>query len=254
MESIFNATGLTTWAFSQKNLSSYNQTYVWNNFGPPAIVFTEYVFAAVFADCLSRVRSFRIYNATVSPITSWLVQNYTNVLNDDGLSSILLRGGQQVLLPAFPANQFTRLKTKEHFYGYCYNSSSISDYLAIAVIVTHLVVAVSHTIWILCRRETSGCWDTVAELVALGQNSRPALPMLSNPCVGIKEPRTSAHVARIRVVKTGNGLDDHLELVFEEDTKEGPHRTIIMPSEAVEVSFGSLSHSAVKMGEVYGGL
>lgn len=27
MESIFNATGLTTWAFSQKILSSYNQTY-----------------------------------------------------------------------------------------------------------------------------------------------------------------------------------------------------------------------------------
>lgn len=58
MESIFNATGLTTWAFSQKNLSSYNQTYVWNKFGPPAIVFTEYVLAAMFADGLSRVGSF----------------------------------------------------------------------------------------------------------------------------------------------------------------------------------------------------
>ena len=254
MESIFNATDLTTWAFSQKNLSSYNQTYVWNNLGPSAIIFTEYVLAAVFADGLSRVGSFRIYNTTVSPITSWLVQNYTNVLDDDSLSSILLRGGQQVLLPAFPANQFTRLKTKEHIYGYCYKSSSISDYLAIAVIVTHLVVAVSHTIWILCRRETSGCWDTAAELVALAQNSRPALPMLSNTCAGIKEPRTFAHVARIRVAKTGNGPDDHLELVFEEDTKEGPHHTIIMPSEAVEVSFGSLSHGAVEVGEVYGGL
>lgn len=78
--------------------------------------------------------------------------------------------------------------------------------------------------------------------------------MLSNTCAGIKEPRTFAHVARIRVAKTGNGPDDHLESVFEEDTKEGPHHTIIMPSEAVELSFGSLSHGAVKVGEVYGGL
>ena len=45
-----------------------------------------------------------------------------------------------------------------------------------------------------------------------------------------------------------------MELVFEGDTKEGSLHTIIMPSEAVEVSFGSLSHGAVKVGEVYGGL
>ena len=130
----------------------------------------------------------------MSPITSWVVQNYTNVLNDDSLSSILLRGGQQVLLPAFPANQFTKSKTKEHIFGYCYKSSSISDYLAVAVIVTHLVVAVSHTIWILCRRETSGCWDTVAELVPLAQNSRPALPMLSNILAPVSKNLEHSHM------------------------------------------------------------
>lgn len=91
-------------------------------------------------------------------------------------------------------------------------------------------------------------------MVALAQDSHPALPILRNTCAGIKEPRMFAHVARIRVAKTGNGPDDHLELVFMEDTKEGPHHTIIMPSEAVELSFGSLSHGAVKVGEVYGGL
>ena len=58
MESIFNATGVTMTAFSQKNLSSYNHTYVWNNLGPSAIIFTESVLPAVFADGLSHVGSF----------------------------------------------------------------------------------------------------------------------------------------------------------------------------------------------------
>ncbi len=153
MESIFNATGLPTWASSQKNLSSTNQTYVWNNHGPSAIIFTEYVVATVFADGLSRVGSFRIYNTTVSPETSWLVQNYTNVLNDNILDSVLSWGGQQVLLPALPSDRFTILRTIEHIYGYCYKSSSASDYFAIILILTHLIIALSHTIWVLCREK-----------------------------------------------------------------------------------------------------
>lgn len=161
MESILNATGLTSWVFSQKTLLAYNQTHIWNNNGPSAITFTEYVLAIVFVDGHSRVGSFRAFNTTASPMSSWLVQNYTNMLNDDERSSILLRGGQQVLLPAYPSDQFTRRRIEQRINGYCYKSSTVSDYLAIFVVLTHLIIALSHTIWILRRRETFGCWDTV---------------------------------------------------------------------------------------------
>lgn len=254
IQSIFYATGLTTCAFSQKNLSAHNQTYNWNHHSPSAITFTEYVLAIVFADGLSRVGSFRAFNTTVSPITSWPVQNYTNILDDRNLSSILLRGGQQVLLPAFPSNQFTRLRMEEHIYGYCYKSSSASDYLAIAVLLTHLIIALSHTVWILYRREASGCWDTVTELITLSQNSRPAPTALRNTCAGIKELNTFGQVARINVTESANGSDDHLELVFDEGTKEGSHQTTTTPAKAVAVSFGALSRRAVKSGDLYGGL
>lgn len=94
-------------------------------------------------------------------------------------------------------------------------------------------------------------------MVALAQNSRPALPMLSNTCAGIKEPGTFAHVARIRVAITWDGPDDHLELVFEQDTvrKKAP---IIRSLCQVKLSrshlVACLDHGAVKVGEVYGGL
>lgn len=68
--------------------------------------------AIAFADGLSRVGSFRAFNITVSPISSWLVQYYTKILNDNNQSSILLQGGQQVLMPTFPPKPIHRAKNR----------------------------------------------------------------------------------------------------------------------------------------------
>lgn len=265
MENIFKATDLTTWSFSQKNLSAHSQTYVWNNRGPSAIIFTEHMLATVFADGLSRVGSFRAFDSTVSPMSSWMVQNYTDILNDPILSSISLEGGRQVLQPAFPPRQFTRLEIKEHIYGYCYHSNSVSDYLAIAILLTHLIIALSHTVWILRRRKTSGCWDTVAELIALAKNSRPAPLALGNTCAGIKQLWTFGQVARIRVAddhfgEVGSG--GHLELVIDRSRKKnGVHSTMttatameMASGRSVDDVFGALSDRPVRADEVYGGL
>ena len=267
IESIFKATGLTTWSFSQKNLSAHSQTYIWNNRGPSAIIFTEHMLATVFADGLSRVGSFRAYDSAVSPIASWMVQNYTDILNDHVLSSISLKGDLQVLQPAFPPHKFTRLEIKEHIYGYCYNSDSISDYLAIAILLSLLIIAVSHTVWILCRRETSGCWDTVTELIALSKNSRPAPLALGNTCAGIKQLQTYGQVARIRVANDhsdGDGSGRHLELMIDKSPKKNGFHPItttatatamaIASGRSVDVVFGALSARPVEVDKVYGEL
>lgn len=76
--------------------------------------------------------------------------------------------------------------------------------------------------------------------------------MLRNTCAGFKELNTFGEMARIHVTESMDGSDDHMELTFDEDTKEGLHRLTAVLDEAVEISFGALSRGAVKPGEEYG--
>ena len=74
---------------------------------------------------------------------------------------------------------------------------------------------------------SSNCWDTIAEVMALGINSTPTAA-LRNTCAGISELHIFKIPVRILVSKDTEGEGEHLELVFgeldEEKTKE---RTIV---------------------------
>lgn len=100
--------------------------------------------------------------------------------------------------------------------GYAFRIT-LAGYLAMAVLLTHMTMALSHIIWVICYKRTSRNWKSISELIALSQNSRPAFGALANTGAGIEKARTFARVARIRIrPQPGSPERDHVELIFED--------------------------------------
>jgi len=84
----------------------------------------------------------------------------------------------------------------------------------------HATLASVHVLWLLLRNRVSRSWDSIAELIALAQNSQPAEKVLQNTGAGIGLFHTFATMARIRVrpaAAQGTAQQDRVELVFEGD-------------------------------------
>ncbi|KAI4273062.1 MAG: hypothetical protein L6R35_006433 [Caloplaca aegaea] len=112
----------------------------------------------------------------------------------------------------------TELKVKFTIGGLSYQLTVVQK-LAAAVLLLHILIALVHSVWlILWTGESSGCWDSVTELVVLAQNSQPAFAALGNAAAGIKHSSTFAKIVSIRSTKIPNDARaDHLELVYEDD-------------------------------------
>lgn len=96
---------------------------------------------------------------------------------------------------------------------------TITQKLAMAVLFLHISIALIHVIWVFWKGESSGCWDTITELVVLAQNSRPAFSALQNTAAGIKHSSTFAQQVVIRPSKSCNhdAEADHLELIYQDE-------------------------------------
>ena len=79
-------------------------------------------------------------------------------------------------------------------------ASGLSHSLSMAVMLFHLVIALAHTIFCVYRGTSSGCWDTIAELLVLAQISQPFNVPLRDTAAGIKRGRTFSKKPKIRIV------------------------------------------------------
>jgi len=197
-----------------------SQTDVWNEMIPGGLnrtITLEWILAALITDGLSREGSARIFNTT-GPLSSWTILDY-NKTGD--FSNQLLFGGNPLQPPSAP--NLTENRVSITITGYSYKASTLTDYLSIAVLFAHILFALSHIIELVITGRSSGCWDTVTELLALMQNSRPARNALRNTGAGIYELTTYAKVAAIRAVHPtdGNGTElPHIEVLFREDQED----------------------------------
>ena len=99
--------------------------------------------------------------------------------------------------------------------GYSFKASATTDYLAMAVIIFHMTIALGHTIWCLYFGTSSGFWDTIRETLTLAQNSRPANYVLASTGAGIKKGRTCSRKTRVRVTRLhGHDEQDHLVMIY----------------------------------------
>ncbi|KAL6713894.1 hypothetical protein ACLMJK_008388 [Lecanora helva] len=199
-----------------------SQTTVWNSVTSGSLnrtITLEWTLATVVADGLSREGSARVLNTTGDPM-SWTILDYNKTAD---FSKQLLGGASPLEEPVDVG--LIKRHASIKISGYSYKASVLTDYLSVSIVIIYMLLALCHTIELILRRQVSACWDTITELFALMQNSRPATVALKNTCAGIKELGTYAQVAIIRALQPGSTASatdvPHLEVIFQ-DESDGP--------------------------------
>ncbi|KAH6951456.1 hypothetical protein DER45DRAFT_648343 [Fusarium avenaceum] len=134
----------------------------------------------------------------LSRSSSYLTANYSSMFepllsepwNKSSSKSLVRLGGPTNTLGAEQETNNAKLKMRMQIHGYAMSVVGWFDYLCIAVLLTHTVIALAHSIWIIWHRRTSDAWENITEMMALGLNSeRPDLTGedgLSNTSAGIR--------------------------------------------------------------------
>ncbi|MCJ1389676.1 hypothetical protein MMC18_002533 [Xylographa bjoerkii] len=198
--------------------SSLSQTAVWNKMDLGSLnrtISLEWVLATVVADGLSREGSARVLDTT-GELSSWTILDYNKTTD---FQSQLLCGGMPLEQPV--GVELITNRASIQISGYSYKASLFTDYLSISILLIYILLALYHAVEIVFTRRASACWDTITELLALMQNSRPATLALKNTCAGIKELSTYAKVAIIRVTQPSAATSatpiPHIEVIFREE-------------------------------------
>ncbi|KAL9616744.1 MAG: hypothetical protein Q9160_008401 [Pyrenula sp. 1 TL-2023] len=121
----------------------------------------------------------------------------------------------------------TQLVLQEYSRGYGYDSSEIPVQLSLAILATYALLAIIYIIYTLATGRASNSWDSIAELVMLGVNSKTP-EHLEGTSVGIDTLATFREPVSIRVNER-----DCVELVFENDAGLSKrHLRDVEPNEA----------------------
>ncbi|KAL4923594.1 uncharacterized protein BDV17DRAFT_234775 [Aspergillus undulatus] len=175
----------------------------------------ESIICSVVVDGLSRTGSHRVFNFNTSgPGPGWSIKNYKPL---PGFSNLVLNDENAVQPPSVNPTDYITLKAELQISGFSLQSS-LATYLAMSVLLIHMLMATIHIIYVLIKRHTSGSWSTVGELIALSQNSQPAFDVLPNTGGGIKRSRTYAQVAKIRALASSLAPKEaggRIELLFD---------------------------------------
>jgi len=174
--------------------------------------FLETIICSVFEDGLSRAGSFRIFN-TSGPAAKWSLASYNREPNFD---QRIVRGQSSLVKPNATSRGVTEIEIKMRITGFAYQAS-LAQYLAMTVLLGHMILALSHTVWVTWRRKTSDSWDSMSKIITLAQNSSPSFHALNNTSAGIDRAKTYSRKAKIRTTES-SGIygGDHVELVFNE--------------------------------------
>lgn len=206
IESIFLNAGL--------NSSSDGNTIDWldmNSEVQDKVALIEAIVSSVMVDGLSRTGSHRSFN-TSGDESHWSLANYNH---QSDFATRLLSNKPALQAPAIDSEHLTKIEVSMKISGFSLQQS-LAVYLSMSVLLTHLLMATAHIIYVVRYRRTSKSWESVAEIIALSQNSPPAFDILANTGGGIKSCKTFLQMAKIRVRSTADLPNhEHVELVFE---------------------------------------
>lgn len=173
-------------------------------------ILLETIICNVIVDGLSRSGSDKVYNTT-GPVDGWTLSGYDRKVDFD---TRILKAQDSLTFPDSPSADVTTLQVSMKITGFAYQGS-LTEYLAMTVLLAHIVFALSHTFWLLFTRETSDSWDSVSKIITLAQNSRLPVGILDNTSAGIDHFKTYSRRAKIRAVQPPGHKDfDHVEMIF----------------------------------------
>ena len=190
----------------QESLANSNLTMTeqWNSEtllgGGNRSTYLEFMLVCVFTDGLSRLGSVNVFTNTHLPVDKWTLSNYSK---KPVFTQIILKGegggGGEALQPPPSGFDFTTLSVNVTIQDYAYKATSKTDYLAIAMIATHCVIALAHTIFSLLRGTSSSCWDSITEFLAVAWGSSGRYAELQNTGAGIRNGTTFKNKVWLRV-------------------------------------------------------
>ncbi|KAF2234724.1 hypothetical protein EV356DRAFT_566891 [Viridothelium virens] len=153
----------------------------------------ENVIASTLIDAIARTGSYRTYD-TSGPIASWPFVFY----NPSAETFDINRWNQGVVIPP-NLEDVTEMHVRHIVTGYGYQfGGDTSQYLSIAVLLSHLFLALAHTIYMLILNpRSSDCWDTVLEWIALALQSPPS-GALQDTWAGIRRSAIFRNSVRVR--------------------------------------------------------
>ncbi|KAI3199016.1 hypothetical protein CBS147311_6100 [Penicillium roqueforti] len=185
------------------------------------VALIEAIVCSVVVDGITRTGSYRVFN-TSGPQSQWQLANY-NPLPD--FEKQILENKPALAKPAVSPGNLTKVEASMEITGFSIQRS-LAAYLAMSVLVTHLLMATAHIAYIIRTRCTSSSWGSVAQIIALSQNSPPS-DVLENTSGGIKSRKTLLQMAKIRVRKIPDWPNhEHVELLFEGSSFTGHQRNV----------------------------
>jgi hypothetical protein len=180
---------------------------------PTSLTMIEHVVASVFADALTRVGSYRSFNIDPSLRPEEWSYAFFDDLKVKNYYSHLVGDGKVLNSPPAAVGPFQTFEMQTTITGFGYKASAVTDFLALIVLFAHMFIAICHTGYVLYTKRSSGCWDTITELLALTMQSTPS-GALDNTCAGVWSAKKFRETA---VIRTSDIDDKHLELKFTAD-------------------------------------
>lgn len=126
------------------------------------------IIGSVFNDGLARVGIEDAFDRK-GPPAAWKASDPRTAQS----GSITLPSKEPMRIPSHSSNKPTEIRVDFSISGLSLRLTIVQD-LAMAVLLLHILIATAHIVWILWRRESCGCWDSIVEFLVLAQNSRPA--------------------------------------------------------------------------------
>jgi hypothetical protein len=200
--------------------------------------------ALFLADAMARVQA--------STMQMWMWQGYLGL--DGGgeeYNTTKIPGNSLAeITPIFESwlnntpNDMTKFSLEIYQYGYGYGmKGSNGIYVAVAVLLIHVVFALAHVIIIMTGGWSSGAWNNPGELIALAVNSSPS-KLLQNTCAGIEDPKTWTRIVSVRET-----TEAHLEIIFEEDNHNFMHQKDNGHYEGIELGQSGQGQDSAAKGE-----
>lgn len=186
----------------------------------------EIILASFFANGLSHYGSRRAFDPSSMDFQNdpfqWELK--TPPQAPDYYASLLSnKPHHSAVLPAPANSDYVKLRMRVQVVGYAWYASGSSDYLAIAVVVIYMLVALAHTAWVLAKGVTSSSWDTVTELLALALRS-PVPDALGGSGAGIERLGTYGRLTRLRAMREEG--EERLALVIDGGEKGVRHEKV----------------------------
>ena len=215
----------------------------------------ELILASTFANGLSRYGSRRAFNLAASPDArsdpfTWDLKKPPRAPGFDQLL-LSIKPKHNAVLSAPPGSNFVTQRMDCEVFGYAWYTSSVSDYLAICVVVAYMFIAIAYTVWVLfVTGVTSSSWDTVTELLALALQS-PVSEKLSGSGAGVERLATYKRLVRLRVRREEGGprrrVQERLVLIVGDEAISGSAEGDLVGGGRG----GSVRHRKVEVDEEY---